>query len=247
MKKRWIILIALLAMGIAAYYYLRFRKSEDFEPQIKAKLAKLVRDASDGLYKLDVDHIEIDITSASVSAKNVLLSVDSTRMLELEKANLLGNDIYEISLKELNLDGLSPLELLNGKNIALDNLQLDSPEIRITHTMRNQQRKDTGNMYERIKLDGQSYGIRKLLLNNIMLTVINRDKNRSVSSLKNLSASFTDIQIDSSTITDSTRFLFAKDAVIFIKGFSQVTEKKRYHFNIDSIVLSPQNGSLQFF
>lgn len=247
MKKRWIILIVFAAICLSAYLYLRIRKTKDFEPQIKARLAKLVTDASKGLYKLDLEHIEIDITEASVTARNILLTPDSVRLIELEKTNEAGNDIYTISLKELALDGLSPLALLNAKNIDLGRLVLDSPQITITRKKRNLEKKDTGSLYERIAIKDQSYSIQNLLLNNIRLTIVNLDNKKSVSSFKNLSASFTDIKIDSSTINDSTRFLFAKDAVVFIKGFSQVTPGNKYHFDIDSIAVRPLYGTLQFY
>lgn len=247
MKIKWIILIVLAALITGAFVYLKVRKSDDFEPQIKAKLAKLVSDGSNGLYKLDMDHIEIDITAASVTAKNVMLVPDSVRMTELEKAGELGNDIYTLSLKNLDLQGLSPLALLDGKNIDLGTLVLESPEITIVHKKRNVEKKDTGNLYERIAQKHQSYSIKNLLLKNIQLTVTNLDKNKKVSSFKNLSASFADIRIDSSTVKDSSRFLFAKDATLFMKGFSQVTAKNKYHFDIDSVALKPQDGSLQFF
>lgn len=248
MKKTGIIiLVVIIALSIGAYLYLGVRKTKDFEPQIKAKLSQLVKDASNGLYKLDMEHIEIDVTAASLTAKNVLLTVDSSRMLELEKSSALGNDIYEISLDEINLQGLSAMELLNAKNIDLASLTLDSPKISITHKDRKMATRDTANIYERLAAHHQSYSIGRLLLNNIQLTLINLDKNKSVSSLKNVSASFTDIKIDSSTKNDSTRFLFAKDAVVNVKGFKQSTREKRYHFNIDSVALRPQDGNLQFF
>ena len=242
-----IIIVVVLAISVGAYLYLSVRKTKDFEPQIKAKLAQLVKDASNGLYKLDMEHIEIDITAASVRAKNVLLSVDSVRMLELEKRNLLGNDTYEIMLQEINLQGLSAIELLNAKDIDLAKLTLDSPQIKIIHKTRKVNLNDTANLYEKLSAHHQSYSIGNLLLNNIQLTLVNLDKNKTVSSLKNVSASFTDIKIDSTTTNDSTRFLFARDAVIYVKGFKQVTQEKRYHFNIDSIALRPQDGTMQFY
>ncbi len=248
MKKTGIIvLVVIIALAIGAYLYLGVRKTKDFEPQIKAKLSQLVKDASNGLYKLEMGHIEIDVTAASLTAKNVLLSVDSSRMLELENSSALGSDMYEIFLEQINFQGLSAMELLNGKDIDLASLTLDSPKIRITHKVRKRATEDTANIYERLAAHHQSYSIGNLLLNNIQLTFINLDKNKSVSTLKNVSASFIDIKIDSSTKNDSTRFLFARDAVINVKGFKQLTQEKRYHFNIDSIALRPQDGNMHFF
>jgi len=248
MKKTGIITsVVVLALCAVVYLYLGIRKTKDVEPLIKAKLAQLVNDASNGLYQLDVEHIEIDVTAASLVAKNVLLSVDSSRMLELEKSGQLENDTYEISLQEINLRGLSAMELLNGKNIDLASLTIDSPHIRIIHKTRVPTVKDTGNLYDKLSAHHQSYSIGNLLLNNIQLLLINLDNNTTVSSLKNVSASFTDIKIDSTTKNDSTRFLFARDAVINVKGFKQVTKEKCYHFNVDSIALRPQNGTMEFF
>jgi hypothetical protein len=172
---------------------------------------------------------------------------DSFRLAELDSANVLGNDIYRISLRKININGLSPLALLNSKKIELDKLVLDSPEIVVTHTIRHAAKKDTLNLYDKISLTSQSYSIGSLLLNNIKLTLINKGKNKSVSSFKNLSAAFTDIKIDAATGIDTSRFLFAKDAVIFIKGFSQITPKKKYLFSIDSIAMRPKYGTLQFY
>lgn len=247
MKKRWKLLLILLAIGSGAYLYLRIRKTKDFEPHIKHKLAQLVTNATNGLYRLDIAQIEIDITAAALSARNIVLLPDSARLRQLEKSGELGNDVYHVSLKKLDIAGLSPLALLDNKNIELDKLVLDSPEITITHTVRNKVKKDSTHLYDKIALNGQAYSIGHLLVNKIKLTVINTGKNKTVSAFNNLSASFTDVQIDSSSKKDSTRFLFAKDAVIFIKGFNQITRKRKYQFSIDSVALRPQLGLLQFY
>ncbi len=244
MKKRWIVLIVLGCIAIGAYLYLRIRKTDDFEPQVKAKLAEMVSAASNGLYQLDMEHIEIDVTAGAVIAKNITLLPDSARMLELEKIKELPNDIFTVHLGKLDLEGLSPLELINGKNISLEHLVLDSPEIKITRTNRRFEKKDTNDIYQKLAPKNQTYSIGELLLRNIRLTLVNADKNKSTSSFKNLSASLKDIQIDSTTRSDRTRFLFAKETVIFIKGFNTITNKNIYRFNIDSVAFLPQKGTL---
>ena len=99
MKKKWIVLIVLACIALAGYLYLRIRKTDDFEPQIKAKLSEMVSAASNGLYKLDMAHIEVDVTSGSVIAQNIFLLPDSARMLELEKTEQLPADIFSVHLQ----------------------------------------------------------------------------------------------------------------------------------------------------
>jgi uncharacterized protein YxeA len=52
--------IAIIILIAGALFYFKFRKLDDFEPLIKAKLQKIVHDASGGLYKLDVEKINAD-------------------------------------------------------------------------------------------------------------------------------------------------------------------------------------------
>ncbi len=207
----------------------------------------MVSKASDGLYDLDIGHIVIDITAGTVNATDVVLTPDSARMMQLEKEGLLGNMVFTVSLAKLNLAGLTPTDLMKDKSISLDQLVLDSPDIKITYKKRSVVKTDTGNLYQRIASKGQSYSIGKLLLKNIHLTVVNEGREGQVSSFKNLSASFTDIKIDSNTVTDSTRFLFARDALIVLKGYSAASAKNKYNFTIDSVALRPQNGTMDVF
>jgi len=244
MKKKWIVLIVLAGIALAAYLYLRIRKTDDFEPQLKAKLAEMVKEASNGLYILDMKRIEIDVTNGFVIAKDITLLPDSARMIELEKMQQLPNDIFTVHLDKLDLEGLSPLELINGKNISLEHLVLDSPEIKISRTKRKFEKRDTTGLYQKIAPGNQSYSIGELMLKNIKLTLENTDKTKSVASFKNLSASLKDIKIDSTTKNDKTRFLFAKETVIFIKGFNTINKKNIYRFNIDSVAFLPQAGTL---
>ena len=249
MKRKWIIIpaivLAILSGGV--YIYLKLRKSTDFEPLIKAKLASLVSDVSKGLYQLDMEHIEIDVTSSYVIARNILLRPDSIQLAALEKEGKLNNDVFTISLKKIELVGLSPADLIDGKSIHLNLLELDSPEIMIEHKDRKKEKKDSVTTVSKIKKMEQTYQIDKLLLNNIKLTIHDLDKDKKVTSFKNLSAYLYDIQLDSTMMKDSTRFLFAKDAVLFMKGYSFSPAGKKYNLEIDSVALRPQNGIMQFF
>ena len=66
MKKWWITAAVLIVIAVGAWIYLKYRKSDDFEPLIKAKLQKAVKDGSNGLYALETGKIEIDIVNSTV-------------------------------------------------------------------------------------------------------------------------------------------------------------------------------------
>lgn len=240
-------MITIISLSLSAYLYLHFRKSKDFEPLIKKKLAEMVFNASKGLYHLELEKTEIDVTNASITVNKVVLSPDSSGMAALEKSKQLPDNIYTISLHQLYVKGLTPLDLLNGKQIDIKTIILDSPDIQIYHKKRNFGVSQKGNLYAGITKNNQSWKLGNLLLKNIHLRVTNADRQNKITTFKNLTASFTDILIDSSTKNDSTRFLYARQSVVLLKGYESISANKLYKFSIDSVALQPQEASLQVY
>jgi hypothetical protein len=244
MKGKWLALtgLVLLIAGAAIYFYLRFRKSDDFEGLIKTKIASLVNKGSDGLYIIGMDDIEIDILNSSVIAQNVILKPDSARMKILDELKMLPDEIYNISVKAVAIKGISPEDFINTKNISLKQVFMDAPDVIITHKKRPYSIKDTGNLYSRISGINESYELKNLTLQNINLTYKDLSKNGQVSTFQNLTAVLNDIKIDKETSTDSSRFLFAKDALMYLKKYAACTTDKMYRFTIDSVSLKPMAG-----
>lgn len=246
MKKKWLIGLAVLAvLSVCVYLYLKLRKSDDFEGPIKAKLAKMVHKASNGLYALNIKDLEIDVLKSTITAHDVTLIPDSIRQIVLEKYSELPDDILTVSVKKILIKGISPTDLLDSKNIDLSQIVIDSPDVLITHKKRIYNSKDTTTFYEKIAEKDETYSLDNLLLNQIRLTHKNLDKDNKMTILYNLTAVLDDIKLDSETAKDSTRFFFAKDAVIYAKKYSTVTADKLYRFSIDSIALKPQQGNLE--
>lgn len=243
-KLKWIILI-LAVIAVAAFLYLRYRKSNDFDGLVKEKLTSLVHKASNGLYKLSMEDIEIDLLKSTITANNVLLVHDSIRMLVLDKNQELPDDIFKVTLKKLVIKGISPQDFINSNNIKLSQIMMDSPDVVITHQKRNYNRKDTGSVYNRIATKNETYELKNLLLQNIRLSYKNVDKKNQLTVLQNLTAVLDDIKIDATTARDTSRFFFAKDAVIYLKKYATITPNKLYHFSIDSIALNPRMKSMQ--
>ena len=149
MKKIIIITISIVAViVIGAFFYLKFRKSEDFEPLIKAKLQELVKDGSDSLYVLDIDKIEVDVIGSKIKVRNARLSIDSSRLKVLIAAGTAPVDVYKMSFSDLNIDGFNIGDLLNKKNVDLNTLDIQNPVVEIYHPVNKQDKifKDTATL-----------------------------------------------------------------------------------------------------
>ncbi|RYF90130.1 MAG: hypothetical protein EOO03_04375 [Chitinophagaceae bacterium] len=243
-KWKWILATAAV-LGIGAVIYLKLRKSEDFEGAIKTRLAKLVHKASEGLYALSIEDIEIDLLGSTITAHNVHLTPDSVRQIVLDKYSKLPDDILTISVRKILIKGISPADLINSKNLSLSQVVIDSPDVLIEHKKRNYNKKDSTSFYDRLTDKNEAYSIGNLLLERIRLTRINKDKNNKQTILYNLTAALDDIDINEKTATDTSRFFFAREALIYAKKYTTVTADKLYRFSIDSIALKPQRGQLE--
>lgn len=246
MKKILIILSVLAALIIGAYFYLKTRKSKDFEPLIITKLQELVKDGSNGLYVLDIDKIEVDVLKSTVFVHNAKLFIDSARLKVLDAQGKAPVDVYKISVSDLAIDGFNVDDLLQKKNVDLDVLNIKNPVVEIYHPVsKNKQiSKDTATLYSRIAKSLGHFHIKHFGISNMNFNYHNIAHQERLTAFKNISMKFNDIEIDSLTQYDTTRFLYAKDAVIYLNNYSLRTSDSLYFILADSLTLHAARGDL---
>ncbi len=178
MKKIIIVIIMISAVGGGIFFYLKYRKSKDFEALIKTKLQELVKDGSNGLYNLKMDKIEIDILNSKLILDNAQLLIDSIRLNELNGADIAPIDIFRITLKTLNVDGLSIRELLDTKNINLEKLNIKEPLVEVFHRIGTTTPflNDTSTLYQRIAKSLGHFELKNLTISSMDLIYHNLSK-----------------------------------------------------------------------
>jgi hypothetical protein len=237
MKKKILITSGVLLIILAgAFFYLKYRKLDDFEPLLKKKLQETVAHASNGLYKLTVDKIDADIIGSKLVLINPKLTYDSIVYSQLLAAGKAPADVYEVSIHSLGIDGLSPADLIHKKDIRLNVLYIDDPAITVTHKKAKDSlpQKSDGSLYSKIEKTIGSFGIEKLVLKQAVFTYTDEVK-KTTRRFSELTVDCTDLLIDSTTQYDTTRFFFAKDARIFLQPFSYATGDSLYYAKFDSL------------
>src|SRR6476661_5696440 len=127
MKKILTIAISALVVVTAGYLFLRFSvlKSKDFKadhskarsvvdlrPQLIAKLQQMVKDASDGLYKLAIGDIRVLVSPGGLSITNLTLTPDTAILKQLADKDKTPEDVYRIRVVSAYLDGIGLADLL---------------------------------------------------------------------------------------------------------------------------------------
>jgi hypothetical protein len=246
LKKTWIIVSIIAVIIIGSFLYLKFRKSEDFEPLIITKLQQLVKDASNGLYVLNIDKIEVDVIGATVKVHNAQLLIDSARLNVLIAEGNSPVDVYKVSLSNLDIDGLNVNDLLNKKDMNLNVINIRNPIIEIYHPVNKSDtlKKDTASLYSRIQKSLGQFQLKMLSISNMNVVYHNISGKEKITDFKNVSMKFRDIEIDSLTQFDTTRFLYAKEALINFNGYATRTADSLYFIKTDSLTINAARKTL---
>ncbi len=248
MKKLLIVIIIILAITGGVYYYLHQNKLKDFEPDIKERLNKLVMDASNGLYHLEIEKLETDVVTSKIVLVNAHLRPDTLVYAQLEHAKMAPDDIFDITISQLSIDDIVPSEFLINKAINLRRLFINQPVISVKHKKQPYNLpdvKETKSIFEKIQKDILKIQVDTIILNDIDFLYTNTSRNNKLTRLSNVKLFFSDILLDSTTQFDRNRFFFATNCLISLKDYTVNTSDSLYRFKVGEIEIQTKNQAMQ--
>lgn len=230
--------VFLVVIAAGAFLYLKFRKLDDFEPLLRKKLQEVVQKGSGGLYHIQIEKINADVVKSRLILSRVHLSYDSVVYARMLQAGNAPADVFDIQMTSIAVDGIKPEDLVRKKDIRLNIVLAENPEVNVYHHKNAGKAKktDTLSIYQRIKKEIGSFGLNKLSLKDIDFTYHNRGA-KVQSSFKDLNIDLDSILIDEETQYDTSRFLYSKDALISLKDFRHKTADSLYIFKLDRIAV----------
>ncbi|HVX51239.1 MAG TPA: hypothetical protein VHB48_13820 [Chitinophagaceae bacterium] len=242
MKKFLLITLAVVAVVIiGVLVYLKTRKLSDFEPAIKARLQLLVANATDSLYRLDFDTLDADVLTSTITVAGVRLQADSMVMQRMKAKGDLPANIFNIAVDTLRVTGIDIRDFLSNKKINLDSLYINHPNVAIYHTPHTQapvkRNVNITSLYDKMARQLNRLSITKLRVSNMHLEHHNAGRGKKLS-LDRVNIDFDDILMDSTTARDTTRFLFAKNAVASLGTLQVPTADSLYYISLDSLSLN---------
>lgn len=263
MKRLLFIFIFVVFIIIGAYFYIRFvvLKAKDFKPDYSksksvadlrpaliAKLQQLVKDASGGLYNLSIGKIDPHISDLSIDITDAVLTPDSAVIKNLDKSHTLPDDLFQIALSSLHVDGIHMKDLLSKDHLSLKHILINAPVITVYYQEKwynkgLRKKNDSISVYKRIMKKMKSISIDTIEVKNGTFAMQSNDKNNTTR-FNNLSVAMKDVLIDSSTQFDTKRFLFAKEATVSAQNFYGRTPDNFYFFRCASVNISTADDKL---
>ena len=239
------IVLAVIACGIGGWNYFKYRL-------IKHKMSNLLYKNTNGLYTVEYDSLFVDEVAGILSVTNLRIIPDTARYRQLyddhqhAPALLVG-----VSIPQLHITGVkTPKAVLNreieGRRIAISNADLvfyharpqDNPD---KDSTKNPSLQETLlqllNKLSHIKADTVS-------VDNTSLSYVDFIDDEQRIKGASVSLHLYDILIDSTSVGDTSRFLFARRGDINLHQVIINDEKGYYHYTADTIGFSTASRSL---
>jgi hypothetical protein len=236
MRKFLIALSIIIVIATGAYYYLRYNKLRDFEPDIKNKLDKLVQQASQGLYHLEIEALDTDVLSGKIVLTNAHLRPDTAVYAKMESEARAPNDLFDVKLKHLLINEVEVGSFLANREINLRRLFINQPLITVWHKKQPYilPEDSSRTIFQQIQKELNNVKIDSIILNDIDFVYKNVTKKKE-ERLLNMKVFMQDLLIDSSTQFDQQRFLFAEKALITVKDYKLNTADSLYRFAVGDL------------
>ena len=244
---KWIIGIVggILVILLGATWYL----SNNYKPILERKLKEIIAESSDSLYTLEYDALDLNVMLGNVTLQNAVLVPDSAvyeRLIAEEKAP---DNRFHIALKELKVRRFSVMDLLLGKGLSINSIDLATPKVHMisqphafNDTISNEPPKS---LYEQIKEDLSSIEVKKIDFTNMKFThskIV--DGKTSKMSLDSVQLHISDVLIDETSEQDSSRLFYTKMVDLSLPGFEYDLPDGFHRAKFDHLTLNTQQRDL---
>jgi len=240
------IVIALIGAGIGGWNYFKYRF-------IKHKVSNLLYKNTNGLYTVEYDSLSVDEVAGNLFITNLQLVPDTARYRELyngrRKAPAL---LVGVTIPLLRISGVKTPKAVLNKEIEGGKITISNATIVVYHarsqsdsalndTTRTPSLQETClqwlNKLHRVKAD-------TLEVDNTTLSYVDFiDEAQRVKGAA-LSIHLYDILIDSASVADTSRMLFARQVTANMRKLTITDKKGFYHYTADSVGFSSAGRSL---
>ncbi len=218
----------------------------DLRPLFITRMQQLLKKSSNGLYDLTIGDMTIDVLTSTIALLDVTVKRDEIILNELRKAGELPQNIFDLSFQKLVIDGINIDDAITSKTMDYRVIRLVNPVIHVyRNPVKNKQKESPEDFSQRFLKEMTKLAIERLAIEGG--TIISHDTKNTTNKLNEVSVNMNNVLLDSTTRTDKSRFLFAKEATISFSNYVTQTKDGLYTFRIGrgTITAPQQQASLQ--
>ncbi|WP_373512346.1 hypothetical protein [Persicitalea sp.] len=248
--KKWLFWIfslggGLILLGLLLSWWLPIF----FKDKLDSSLKESVVNASDSLYQISYEDIELNIPMGNAEVRGVKLTPDSTVYRKLVQAKKAPNDRFDLQAVRVRLTGISLWRLLFFKSLRMSSVLISRPVAHIVHDPKDYNKnKPKKSPYELISKVLNSIRIDKISLDNVDFTyedLQDASKEPQKSELKKLYLDVTDFVLDEESERDTSRLFYSDNISLRAEGLELPSGNKLYVFKMQELGFSSQDSVLQ--
>ncbi|WP_313189837.1 hypothetical protein [Sphingobacterium sp.] len=249
MKPIWKWIIGIIAVLILAILGIGWYYSRNWKPIVEEKLKETVSKATNGLYSLKYDDLDLNVALGNVTLKNAELIPDSAIYRKMVLTKEAPNSRYHIKLSALKVRRFNIWDVIKNRKLYIKEINFDSPDIHMiserhayNDTIQPQQSKT---LYDNIKDVFSSINVRDIHIDNVKFKFSKIEEGKSSDIvLDSIGIKVHDILVDQASIHDTTRLFYTKMVEVEVPKFEYELSNGIYKAKFDHLIMNTQDQNV---
>ncbi len=216
-----------------------------FADDVEIELSDYDLVLSDSLHVFKVGKINISTTDSSILASEISIFPEKSK---IQKSN---NNNYQVNIPEIKITSIDITEALKNKNIQIDSLIINSPEIKLVQGKAPKTKKfdfnykDRNNIYRLIAGKIKSIDIGNFRINNSDIKLFNNPKDSLPEiSINDLFIEFENFRLDSSSFQNFNKILYSDNILMTMKDFEMKLSDNIHLLNAHELIVSSNDSKV---
>ena len=244
---RWTlsIFLILLAIFISGAIFISYK----WKPFISKKIKEAVSQSTQGLYTVDFSDIHINLLAGSTKFDSLSFKADTAIFSRLRETGDAPKHLFNVDLDALFFTNIQFWNIYFKKELSLKTIVIDKPSVTITYN-EFRARVDTAEKktaYQQLSKFLKSLQIHSIVLKDADVQYIDHsDAKPRITKFKGITATVSDLHIDSASQFDKSRFYYTKDISLGLKNHRFITRDGLYAISFQDIMSSTSRKTVTF-
>ncbi len=242
------VLIGLLIFIVISGVTLQIFITRYLPSLVKERLSDIIVRGSDSLYKFEVGKFDLGFWGGTIGITDLRITIDSTRYKKMNEEKKLPPLTFELILPKAKVEGINIKALIFSKRIDVRQISFTSAEVKLARHFKTT---ETTNIEDVPLWKLIQPQIRSITVNNIICAGL-KINYKNVDSAAGFhwqfdksNILFSDIQVDSTSASDSNRLLFAKNIILTAADIKMKTPDGLYNLQVKEIVYTSAAKSME--
>jgi lipopolysaccharide export system protein LptA len=242
------VLIGLLIVIVISGVSLQIFITRYLPSLVKERLSDIIVKGSDSLYKFEVGKFDLGFWGGTIGITDLRITIDSTRYKKMNEEKKLPPLTFEVILPKAKVEGINIKAIIFSKRINVRQISFTSAEVKLARHFKTT---ETANIEDIPLWKLIQPQIRSITVNNIICADL-KINYKNVDSAAGFhwqfdksNILFSDIQVDSTSASDSNRLLFAKNIILAAADIKMKTPDGLYNLQAKEVLYTSAARSME--